>query len=315
MLAIALLSSVLVISAYGYPRFWSSQTVLENDKFSQLDHDPICVQIEQATSSGTHVFYPGKGGSILYDFSQIAAVKSATLAYSESVIDPKAALITSYITTEYGKIAAWHLDAHFFYDGSIPPVVIFDDFLAIPYIEKNVFSRDFLSLVQSFPAGDEFGRAIYDGTPILGYTSKILDAIANETVFWSDHLKRFGVTYVDYGVQPFLPTAFDRGVHGSSAYPPSQNSVCPFHLYFAWSDVRFDEIFHEAARQSAAHLAGVAAAEGQDVATSTAAIYPNYAMFDTPLEAMYGGNLHALRTLQKFVDPEDVMGLAGGFKF
>jgi hypothetical protein len=53
--------------------------------------------------------------------------------------------------------------------------------------------------------------------------------------------------------------------------------------------------------------------EGQDVAN--APLYPNYALADTPLEAMYGENLGALRAIKAVVDPGNVMGLTGGWKF
>lgn len=43
--------------------------------------------------------------------------------------------------------------------------------------------------------------------------------------------------------------------------------------------------------------------------------YPNYALGDTPLEQMYGENVARLRRLKKGVDPRNVMGQAGGFKF
>lgn len=47
------------------------------------------------------------------------------------------------------------------------------------------------------------------------------------------------------------------------------------------------------------------------------ASYPNYAIFDTPLEQMYETNVDRLREIKarEDVDPTDVMGLAGGFKF
>jgi hypothetical protein len=56
-----------------------------------------------------------------------------------------------------------------------------------------------------------------------------------------------------------------------------------------------------------------ALADGQNV--SRAALYPNYALFGTPLEDMYGGNVERLQKIKAAVDPEDVMGLAGGWKF
>ncbi len=62
-----------------------------------------------------------------------------------------------------------------------------------------------------------------------------------------------------------------------------------------------------------AEVQAVALADGQNV--SHAAVYVNYALFGTPLEDIYGQNVPRLRKIRAAVDPEDVMGLAGGFKF
>ena len=61
----------------------------------------------------------------------------------------------------------------------------------------------------------------------------------------------------------------------------------------------------------AIHVAALT--DGQNV--SHAAVYVNYALFGTPLEDMYGGNVERLRKIRAVIDPEDVMGLAGGWKF
>jgi hypothetical protein len=60
-------------------------------------------------------------------------------------------------------------------------------------------------------------------------------------------------------------------------------------------------------------IRAAALADGQDV--SRAALYPNYAISGTPLEDMYGGNVKRLRKIRAEIDPKDVMGLAGGWKF
>ena len=43
------------------------------------------------------------------------------------------------------------IDILIFYDAPTPPPGIFDTFLAIPYIQKDVSTRSYLSLVQSVP--------------------------------------------------------------------------------------------------------------------------------------------------------------------
>jgi len=47
----------------------------------------------------------------------------------------------------------------------------------------------------------------------------------------------------------------------------------------------------------------------------TPVLYGNYVNARTPLVDIYGENLPRLRALKAKVDPENVMGLAGGFKF
>jgi hypothetical protein len=69
----------------------------------------------------------------------------------------------------------------------------------------------------------------------------------------------------------------------------------------------------DALRDGAKTIRGVALADGQDL--SHAAVYVNYALFDTPLEDIYGGNLPRLRKIKAKIDPERVMDLAGGWKF
>ena len=66
-------------------------------------------------------------------------------------------------------------------------------------------------------------------------------------------------------------------------------------------------------RDGAKTIRDVAIADGQNL--SHAAVYVNYALFDTPLEDMYGGNLARLCRIKAKIDPERIMDLAGGFKF
>lgn len=129
---------------------------------------------------------------------------------------------------------------------------------------------------------------------------------------------------MSYDIEPFLPSAFNSALPGSeAAYPPNASrsrNLKPTNLYFAWAPdllglislLELDKVFHNAVKESARHLTNVAQAEGQNVAS--APLYPNYAIFDTPLEKLYGENVGRLRALKQVVDPNNVMGLAGGFK-
>lgn len=57
----------------------------------------------------------------------------------------------------------------------------------------------------------------------------------------------------------------------------------------------------------------MAVAEGQS-AVPSAPHYPNYAIYSTPLSEIWGTSLSVLTTLKETYDPNDVMGLAGGWK-
>ena len=66
-------------------------------------------------------------------------------------------------------------------------------------------------------------------------------------------------------------------------------------------------------RHISSTIRAAALADAQNV--SRAAKYVNYALYGTPLEDIYGGNVKRLRKIRAAIDPEDVMGLAGGWKF
>jgi len=110
---------------------------------------------------------------------------------------------------------------------------------------------------------------------------------------------------------------FDKGLfsYGSdSAYPPDRSqAIFPSTLMVDWSNSSLDDTMAFALREISDAIRDVAVADGQNV--SHAAKYPNYALFGTPLEDMYGGNAGRLRKIKAAIDPEDVMGLTGGWKF
>lgn len=221
-----------------------------------------------------------------------------------------------------------------FYDGPSPPAGIFDDFLAIPHFTSDVSTRSFISLVKAAPANatsltryvslfravsvhvsysSSVRSGIFNTVPVLEYTPKILDAVVNETKFWGPRLSLASAAFVSFDVEPFLPNLFTHAEASSAAYPPTRaRGLMPTNIYFAWLLPLSDDLMHDAARQSAAHLTQVAVSEGQDVAN--APMYGNYAIYDTPLERIFGDNLPKLKAIKAQYDPDNVMALAGGWK-
>ena len=131
--------------------------------------------------------------------------------------------------------------------------------------------------------------------------------------FWGKRISALDSTaLVNSAFEPFDSGLFSHG--SPSAYPPDRSrAVFPSVLINTWSNASLDKTMADLLRDGAKTIRDVAIADGQDL--SHAAVYVNYALFDTPLEDMYGGNLARLRRIKAKIDPEGVMDLAGGFKF
>ena len=124
--------------------------------------------------------------------------------------------------------------------------------------------------------------------------------------YWGKHLPE-SVFFVSYDVEPFLPSLFSHNTT-PSAYPPDRTQgLFPLNIYYAWLSPESDQTVEAAIRTSAQTLQS----ESQ---VAAGVVYPNYAIFDTPLVKLYGANLPRLQAIKEAVDPENVMGLAGGFK-
>ena len=174
----------------------------------------------------------------------------------------------------------------------------------------------------------------YKGVPVTQYSPAVFDAFVNHTrvssvlrafavrqssnmmgrsQFWGERVAALDSTaLVSSALEPF-----DSGIfsHGSpSAYPPDRSqAVFPSVLNIAWYNASLDDTMADLLRDGAQTIRDVATADGQNL--SDAAVYVNYALFDTPIEDIYGGNLARLRSIKAKIDPERVMDLAGGFKF
>ncbi|KAH9033411.1 FAD-binding domain-containing protein [Lactarius pseudohatsudake] len=249
------------------------------------------------------------GGVITYSADQLDLVKEALLKFQQNN-DTKAALTVPVTYTPAGVIPA----ALVFYNAPTPAPGIFDDLLAIPTNQSNVETRSFVSMyntlnIINFPKNIR-GRA--NGISVTQYSASVFDAIVNQTLFWGGKIGALDPNAtVSLACEAFLKDLFSHG--SDSAYPPDRSrALLPTAVTITYNNASLDDTISKAMRSLSDTVTAAADADGQNV--SHAAVYPNYALFDTPLEDIYGANLPRLHAIKKAVDPKNVMGLAGGFK-
>ncbi|KAI0916004.1 hypothetical protein AcV5_003462 [Taiwanofungus camphoratus] len=85
----------------------------------------------------------------------------------------------------------------------------------------------------------------------------------------------------------------------------------PLDVYLSWANASTDVLMYFAAKDTT--LKQAAGEVGEGIVSTL--LYPNYAIYGTPLGAMYGSNVGTLGLLTAQYNPRNVMGLAGGWKF
>ena len=117
-----------------------------------------------------------------------------------------------------------------------------------------------------------------------------------------------------FNIEPFASDIFTHG--GPSAYPPDRShTIFPSILSVTWNDESLDKdkYVYNSLWSLSASITETGIEDGQDL--KDASNYPNYAMYGTPLEKMYGKNVERLRKIKKNYDPFHIMDLTGGFRF
>ncbi|KAG1747301.1 FAD-binding domain-containing protein [Suillus lakei] len=250
------------------------------------------------------------GGRVSYTQDQWEGANSAIANFWANVTDPKASI---YNTCNYVSGVA-EISSILFYDAPTCPEGMFDEFLSAPHFEQDISTRSYVSLIQSLPLNATSGlRSVFHWVAMEEVTMPVLNMIANETLSRGAELTESSARIISYDADLYLSTLYDH-VDSPTAYPPSRSRGYSFiQVYYGWADSNYDDTMLDAVNASAQHMIQALTDYGQDVAD--VAVYPNNAPPGMALEKMYGDNLPRLRAIKNAVDPNNVMGLAGGWKF
>lgn len=252
------------------------------------------------------------GGLISYTADQWDAVNTAIANFVSTVTDPKACV---YSTTDYasGVVAILTI---LFYDAPTYPDGIFNELLGIPHSAEDISTRSYLSLIQTLPANASSGlRAMFHWVPIEQFTSSMLQMVKNQTLVYGEQLSQSSGVLISYDLVPLLPSLYNHS-DTPSAFPSLRDSGQGYsfiEVYYGWTDANDDEVMLQVGAESAAYMKQFAVDAGQDVAN--ALIYPNCAPPGTALADIYGDAVSSLHSIRSAVDPGNVMGLTGGWRF
>ncbi|CAE6485865.1 unnamed protein product [Rhizoctonia solani] len=243
------------------------------------------------------------GGLQTFTASNLDKVNNATADFVANVTDPKAAIITTY-NYLFGEPGVSLL---MFYDGQTPPAGIFERFTSIPHFSSDVSTRNFSSLIMT-----KLFRGSFNTVSLKTYSPSLIQQVLNQSMTWGSQATLKKGMFISYDVEPFLPSMNKRSKGG--AYP-HDDFLAPLNLYFAWLDDQFDDWYLDALKESTRVIREQAIAEGQDIAGAKQIKYGNYASATEDMSSLYGSNLGRLKLIKAKYDPDNIMRLAGGYRF
>ncbi|KAF9489999.1 hypothetical protein BDN71DRAFT_1423227 [Pleurotus eryngii] len=146
---------------------------------------------------------------------------------------------------------------------------------------------------------------------VNGYNKALIETIASEAKVAAQEMKRRGGKLVSFPFFPCVTSIFNDSK--PAAWPHSRERVVvPLMAYFLWEGEENDEFWTARMRHTLENIKEVARREGCLYEDSPA--YPAVTFDTTNAEEIYRENLNKLVAIRRKYDPDNVMGLTGGFK-
>ncbi|KAK0543977.1 hypothetical protein OC846_006223 [Tilletia horrida] len=256
------------------------------------------------------------GGTIFLDKKYLDTVLNLTAQFaSEQNTD----LLAGMLPTLDAFIGIPAIEMQLFYDKPSGPAndsfvgKIFNQLLALPSIHQDVQAgRTMANFTNTAPSDVFFGmRGTFSSVSLERLTPEILQTIKEEFNFYGSSSPLGAGVLISYDLEPFaLAKSYPAA---STTGWPHDKLLSPLNLYFAWPLGLSDGIFYNAIKKSTQRIKAAAIAQGQNLEGRY--IYPNYALYDTPFEDVYGPNVAKLTSIAAKYDPKKVMARAGGFQF
>ncbi|KAK4208241.1 hypothetical protein QBC37DRAFT_80310 [Rhypophila decipiens] len=249
-------------------------------------------------------------GLAIYSSTQVPALLNATSRFFYENTDPKASIITTLEGSPLGTGATALL--LFFYDGPNKPdsFKLFDDITPLVSTVKQQTFVQFLNGIPSRLGQVRNPRGAFITMSTSEISQRFVDVVNAEVQAVSKEMALHGGIVASFDIEPFTP----YGEHATDSSYPHTSSPLPLNAYFSWISKFEDEWWWARMRQSIDNITAQAKAEGIYVNAELQPAYPNYSLFDEPVENMYGPtNTARLRAVRQKYDPERVMDLAGGF--
>ncbi|KAE8215081.1 hypothetical protein CF327_g1584 [Tilletia walkeri] len=256
------------------------------------------------------------GGAIFFGDNNIDAVLNLTAQFaSEANTDPLGSLLPTI--NAFAGIPL--VECQIFYDNPNGPPNgsfvknIFDQLMALPSLHRDVLpNRTMANLTGAVPSDGVKGtRGTFSTVSLERLTPEILQTIKEEFKFYGTVAPLGAGIFISYALDSFTTSA-SYPASSSTGWPHTKH-LSPMSLYFAWPLGLSDGLFYDAIRKSTNKIRQAAIAQGQNL--DDLYMYPNYALYDTPLEKMYGPNVARLTQISAKYDPSKVMARAGGFQF